>query len=114
MNMNDNENENGKVNLTVSEYTYSRSGVVNTEKGAKYVQRLCKHFAHKVQAQWEETQGKVQFEMGTADMFASTDLLTLTCKANNAIDLGDIVDTIDRHFERFAKADELVLEWQQI
>lgn len=109
-----NDNENAKVNLTASEYTYSRSGVVNTEKGAKYVQRLCKHFAHKVQAQCEETQGKVQFEMGTADMFASTDVLTLTCKANNATDLGDIVDTIDRHFERFAKADELVLEWQQI
>jgi hypothetical protein len=50
--------------------------------------------------------------MGTANMFASTDVLTLFCKANNAIDLDDIVDTIDRHFERFAKAEELVLEWQ--
>ena len=109
-----NDNENAKVNLTVSEYTYSRSGVVNTENGAKYVQRLCKHFAHKVQAHWEESQGQVQFEMGIADMFASTDVLTLICKANNAIDLGDIVDTIDRHFERFAKADELVLEWQVV
>jgi hypothetical protein len=74
--------------------------------------RLCKHFAHKIQAHWEETQGHVQFEMGTANMFASTDVLTLFCKANNAIDLDDIVDTIDRHFERFAKAEELVLEWQ--
>jgi hypothetical protein len=59
------------------------------------VQRLCKHFAHKIQAHWEETQGHVQFEMGTANMFASIDVLTLICKANNAIDLDDIVDTID-------------------
>ena len=109
-----NNNDNEKVNLTEAEYTYSRSGVVNTENGAKYVQRLCKHFAHKVQAHWEESQGQVQFEMGSADMVATTDELRLICKANNTIDLGDIVDTIDRHFERFAKADELVLQWQQV
>lgn len=78
------------------------------------MQRLCKHFAHKVQAHWEETQGQVQFEMGIADMVATTDVVTLISKANNAIDLGDIVNTIDRHFERFAKADELILQWQQV
>ena len=110
MNHNDKTNDNGNA----TEYTYSRSGAVNTKKGAKYVQRLCKHFAHKVQAHWQETQGQVQFEMGTTDIFASTDALTLICKANNAIDLGDIVDTIDQHFQRFAKADQLVLEWQQV
>jgi|TARA_B110000240_G_C13083441_1_gene276899 hypothetical protein len=109
-----NDNMNDKDDVTVIDYTFSRSGVVNTEKGTKYVQRLCKHFAHKVKAHWEETKGQVQFEMGTADMSASGDLLTLVCKAHNVIDLCDIVDTIDRHFERFAKADELVLVWEQV
>lgn len=49
--------------------------------------------------------------MGTYNMFFSTDVLILIVKVNNEIDLGDIADTIDWHFERFAKADELILEW---
>lgn len=114
MNNDNNINDSDNVKDTLALYTCSRSGAVNTEKGAKYVQRLCKHFAHKVQAHWEETQGQVQFEMGTAEMFASTEVLTLICKANTTNDLDEIVDTMDRHFERFAKADELLLEWQQV
>ena len=77
----------------------------------RYLHRLCKHFSHKVHADWSENQGYVEFAMGSCRMTAGAEALSFQCEAANQSDLQEIVDTIDRHFVRFAEKHKLSLSW---
>lgn len=88
------------------------SASVQTPKGSKYLQRLCKHFAHKVESNWDENQGQVTFVEGTCHLKVDVNSLYMTCSADTEQELSEIVDTMDRHFVRFAKAEGLLLTWQ--
>ncbi|MBU1311745.1 MAG: DUF2218 domain-containing protein [Gammaproteobacteria bacterium] len=85
---------------------------ITTANGSKYLQRLCKHFAHKVRANWDENRGQVIFAEGVCTLEADVLGLQLICSAASQQDLMDIVDTMDRHFIRFAKAEAPELNWQ--
>ena len=78
------------------------TGTFNTENGGKYLQQLCKHFGHKVAAQWSEDRGTVSFEFGETVFEATKSALTVSIdlKDTKATDLAKGV--IDRHLERFA------------
>lgn len=94
------------------ETTLTQSARVETVKGSKYIERMCKHFQHKVEAGWDQTSGWVTFAEGSCDLVLQDSALTFVCKANSQAELQDIVDTIDRHFDRFAKAEALTLTWE--
>lgn len=89
-----------------------RVAQVKTPNGSKYLQRLCKHFAHRVSAHWDESCGTVIFAEGACTLEADALGLQLICSAGSQQDLVDIVDTVDRHFIRFAKAEAPTLIWQ--
>lgn len=91
---------------------FHRKGRVKTSDGSKYLQRLCKHFSHRVSADWDENRGKVTFAEGTCSLQADASGLQMTCSANSQQELVEIVDTLDRHFIRFAKAEAPTLIWQ--
>jgi len=88
-----------------------REGVVTTALGSKYINKLCKHFTHRVTAEWGEDKGTVFFDMGVCVMTATEDLLSVVCTAETASELDEILDTMKRHFDRFAVKDQLVLNW---
>lgn len=90
----------------------SKVAVIPTSKSAVYLARLCKHFSHKVPASWDDTQGKVLFAMGSCLMSATDTELHVRCIADNSDDLGEILDTMKGHFDRFASKDQLILQWQ--
>lgn len=91
---------------------FQRVARVETPLGSKYLQRLCKHFAHKVRADWDENRGKVTFAEGICILQADAQGLQLTCSADSGQELVEIVETLDRHFIRFAKAEAPELIWQ--
>ena len=88
-----------------------RKGVVTTAFGSKYINKLCKHLTHRVTAEWNDDKGTVFFDMGICVMTATDDLLSVVCTAETASELGEILDTMKRHFDRFAVKDQLVLDW---
>lgn len=88
-----------------------QKGLVKTTEGRRYIHKLCKHFTHRVPATWEEYKGRVEFEMGICWMTADSDVLEFVCEANSQEDLDEILDTIKRHFDRFAVKDQLVVNW---
>lgn len=104
---------------------FTRIGNVNTNNGAKYIERMCKHFQHKVKAGWIEHSGWVEFAEGTCKLdYLATDtastihssnnsVLRFCCQSDSEQYLQEIVDTIDRHLSRFSKAEELVVTWAQ-
>jgi len=88
-----------------------RKGVVSTALGSKYINKLCKHLTHRVTAEWNDDKGTVFFDMGICVMTATDDLLSVVCTAETASELDEILDTMKRHFDRFAVKDQLVLDW---
>ncbi|UZE97061.1 DUF2218 domain-containing protein [Alkalimarinus alittae] len=88
------------------------SGTVTTPLGSKYIHKLCKHFTHRVPAEWDELTGIVRFDMGTCTITATNETLTFGCEAQTEDDLNAILETVKSHFDRFALKDQLELNWQ--
>ena len=40
------------------------SATVPTAHAGRYMVQLCKHFGHKIPAEWNDHEGKITFEMG--------------------------------------------------
>ena len=81
--------------------------LIATELASKYLQQLCKHFAHKTEVTFTETEGRCVFDAATADMAAKEQGLEVTITAEDAagIERGQMV--IWKHLERFAFREEL-------
>lgn len=88
-----------------------QKGVVFTQNGSRYINKLCKHFTHRVPASWTEHEGVVEFDMGFCRMASNGQALSFVCEAENNHDLNEILDTVKGHFDRFAMKDQLVLNW---
>ncbi len=89
-----------------------KHAVIATDEAARFVRMLCKHFAHKVKADWDDNSGWVEFAMGLCEMRAAPDELHIQCQAANQSELEEVADTIKSHFERFAQRQGLLLNWR--
>lgn len=83
-----------------------------TASASKYLQQLCKHFAHKVPAEWDSEKGEVSFPFGFCRMDAVDSCLMIRCEADKDLKLVRMKSLIDDHIERFAWREELKLRWQ--
>ena len=90
----------------------STSAFVPTDTPARYISRLCKHFAHKIPVSFDEQQGRIEFSAALALLQASSAGLTLQVQADTAQDLEQIKQVVASHFERVAWQAELSLDWQ--
>ncbi len=78
------------------------TGHYATPNGAKYLQQLCKHFAHEVETECTETEGALHFDMGTAHLSADDTGLTVRFELHNDDAFEAAQHVIDGHLERFA------------
>ncbi|CAA0097135.1 Uncharacterised protein [BD1-7 clade bacterium] len=79
---------------------------------SRALKRMCKHFAHKVSADWDDHEGTVDFAMGRCRMRALDETLRFICSAPSASELREITETIDRHVLHFLKARSAAPIWQ--
>lgn len=79
---------------------------VATEHASRYITRLCKHFAHKVPAECNDGQGRVDFPFGQCLMSAASGRLSLYCEALDDDSLSRVRDVVGTHLERMAVAVE--------
>ncbi len=73
-----------------------------TKQGSQYLQRLCRHFAHKVEACYDASSGQVEFEMGQAHLAAFSDRIEFVARANTPERLKQTQRVLESHFIRFA------------
>ena len=92
--------------------TSSSNAFVATNNPARYIARLCKHFAHKIPVSFDEQQGRIEFSFGLALLQAEAQGLRLQVEAANGEDLQRLQEVVASHFERFAWKEELTLDWQ--
>ncbi len=92
--------------------TYSSSAFVTTDTPARYISRLCKHFAHKIPVSFDEQQGRIQFDGGLSLLQAEEGGLRLRVETQDQESLERLQNVVASHFERFAWQEALTLDWQ--
>lgn len=92
--------------------TFSSSAFVTTDTPARYISRLCKHFAHKIPVSFDDARGRIEFNAGLATLKAENHGLRLQVESASNDDLQRLQDVVASHFERFAWQEALTLDWQ--
>lgn len=86
--------------------------VVPTENSWKYLQQLCKHWAHKLKVELGEQQGIVKFSEATAVMISTPEALTVEIEAASDEVLERMKGVVANHLDRFAfREAPLPFEW---
>ena len=93
--------------------TLSATAFVSTATPARYISRLCKHFAHKIPVSFDESQGRIQFDMGLSTLHAEDGGLRLRVEAADDEALQRLQQVVGSHFERVAWQEALSLDWQR-
>jgi hypothetical protein len=79
------------------------SASVATTSASRYLQQLCKHWAHKLVVEFDATAGNVRFPNGgVLQMLAATDALQVTITATDAETAVTLQGVVARHLDRFA------------
>lgn len=92
--------------------TFIASAHVATATPARYIGRLCKHFAHKLPVSFDEQQGRIEFAFGLGLLQADAQGLTLRVEGASSADREKLQGVVASHFERFAWQEALTLDWQ--
>jgi len=80
----------------------SATATVATEHGWKYVQQLCKHWAHKLDVELTENKGVVKFDGAVATMTCDAKGLTVVIEADGLESVERFEGVVARHLDRFA------------
>ena len=84
---------------------------VTTALASRYLQQLCKHFAHKLPTTYDTGQGRIEFSLGTCSLTAAPALLTLRADAEDEAALAQLEQVVTRHLERFAFREQPAVAW---
>lgn len=89
------------------------SASFETEHASKYLQQLCKHFAHKVAVEYDATRGQAALPPGPATLNADPAGLHVTVTADTEEGLKRAKHAIDAHLVTFAFRENFeTMDWQ--
>jgi hypothetical protein len=80
----------------------SSQGRFDTPNASRYLQQLCKHFAHKTEVDYDETRGTAKLPGGPATLSVTDEALIVTLESPDPEALKKAKHIIDSHLERFA------------
>ena len=87
---------------------------VHTEHASRYLQQLCKHFAHKVPVEFTPEEAECRFPFGTAWLRADKERLTVEIEAADADQRARAQDVVEVHLLRFAFREKLgPMAWRE-
>ncbi|MCO6390129.1 DUF2218 domain-containing protein [Aliihoeflea aestuarii] len=86
--------------------------IVPTDHASRYLQQLCKHWAHKFETEFTPTHGRIALPLGTTVLTADEAGLSVELIARESGDLEQFRDVVQRHIERFAFRETLQFDWQ--
>ncbi|MCA0356802.1 MAG: DUF2218 domain-containing protein [Proteobacteria bacterium] len=85
---------------------------VATEKAARYMIQLAKHWSHKFEVRYDDTSAYFPLPLGTCRMSAHRDGLDITVEAADLEALSALEDVVAKHLDRFAfREGELKYGW---
>lgn len=94
---------------------FKQSGQFETQHASKYLQQLCKHFAHKVEVTYDTAQGEVDFPFGKASLQATDGALCAEISGETETALAKARAVIDVHLKTFAFRESFEqMDWQAV
>ena len=86
---------------------------LETERASRYIQAMCKHFAHKIEVEYDEQRGRAKLPEGELLMTVGGDgALQFEVTAPDVQGLLKSRYTVDAHIVRFAFREGLLgLDW---
>jgi hypothetical protein len=90
----------------------SAAAEIATAQASKYLQQLCKHFAHKRPTVFDTESGHIGFQSGDVSLKAKPGVLAITVMAPDDAQLAQLKDVVVRHLERFAFRETLQIAWE--
>ncbi|PRX37738.1 hypothetical protein SAMN05216257_105298 [Meinhardsimonia xiamenensis] len=78
------------------------TGRFETPHASRYLQQLCKHFAHKLEVRYDDTSGEVALPTGPCRLTAGDGCLIAEVAAEDETGLERARAIIDSHLARFA------------
>jgi hypothetical protein len=83
--------------------TTSVTASVPTEQGSRYLQQLCKHWAHKMPVEFDAHAGKITFPDGAiANLTAHAATLEVRLDIPEGGDVAQMEHVVASHLDRFA------------
>lgn len=83
---------------------------IATPLASRYLQQLCKHFAHKMPVEFTPEHGSIALRSGTCVLDAEAEHLVLRVEAPDDA-LENLQDVVKKHLERFAWKDVPEIDW---
>jgi hypothetical protein len=84
---------------------------IPTAEASKYILKLCRHFAHKVSADFSDQNGQIRFLQGQCVMKADAQSLSIYMQAQVEDSIRAMQFIIDDHLQRFARFETLSYQW---
>jgi hypothetical protein len=102
---------------------FTATAVVPTANASRYLQQMCKHFAHKIEVEFTPEAGRIIFPRdgrganhpgdGVATLAATAEALTVKIEATSAEQLDGLKGAVSRHVDRFAfREAPLAFDWK--
>lgn len=85
------------------------SATIQTQNPQQIMNRLCKHWAHKLPVTLSSDKGEIELPMGVCQMYC-TDLLIVTLRSD-AEQLPKLQQVVSDHLLRMAGKETLIIEW---
>lgn len=86
---------------------------VATEHASRYLQQLCKHWAHKFPVEFDPTHGTIDLSLGRTTMDADASALHIAVSTDEAGSLERLESVVADHIKRFAFREELSFDWKR-
>jgi hypothetical protein len=90
---------------------YTASATVTTISGARYLNRLCKHWSHKFKVTTTDSTGEVLFDPDRLLLVANAENLILTLECVEQSNLLRFEPVVAEHLQRMANSEPLTIEW---
>lgn len=92
---------------------HKTTGHFATGQGSRYLQQLCKHFAHKLEVSFDAARGTIHFPFGDVDLTADDAGLNVFISAASDADVERGRKVVESHLERFAFREDFVgINWR--
>ena len=85
---------------------------VATEHASRYLQQLCKHWAHKFPVAFDPHHGTIDLSLGRTVLDADASALHIVVTTDEGGSLERLESVVADHIKRFAFREELTFDWK--
>lgn len=87
---------------------------IATENPQRIMNRLSRHWAHKLEVALEEDNSFIKLPMGDCELICQEQALLVKLNANTTEDMATMQQVVADHLVRMASKEELVISWQAL